>query len=107
MEIYIISWLIIAALVASSVPIFVKFYVETNEFYWVVFSLVFYICLILAYYKILLNGKSKNITRYYTLIKIFSIILIFLISIVLFKEKLNIKTILAIILASIAIYLLQ
>lgn len=107
MDIYIISWLILASLIASSVPIFVKFYIETNDFYWIIFSFVFYIFLILAYYKILLNGKSKNISKYYTLIKILSILLIFFMGLFLFKEKITIKTLLAISLACISIYLLN
>jgi len=107
MNVYILSWLILASLIASSVPIFVKFYIETHDFYWIIFSLVFYIFLILAYYKILLNGKSKKISKYYTLIKILSILLIFLMGLFLFKEKITIKTLLAILLAFIAIYLLQ
>ncbi len=107
MDIYIFTWVILAAIIASSVPIFIKFYIETNDLYWIIFSCLFYLLLILAYYKILFNGKSKKVTAYYTEIKILSILLILFMSIILFKEKLTKKNVLGIIFAITSIYLLH
>jgi uncharacterized membrane protein len=107
MEFYIFTWVILAAIIASSVPIFIKFYIETNDFYWIIFSFIFYIALILAYYKILFNSDSKKVTAYYTEIKILSILLILFMGIILFKENFTKKNIIGIILALISLYLLQ
>jgi len=104
MEIKIILWIIIAAVVGSLPVVLIKRYTKTNELFLPFLCLVFYVLLIIAYLNIF---KTSNISSVYPLIKILSDIIVISLGIFFFKEVLSIKKYFGILLALFSIYLLS
>lgn len=104
MDLYNLFWLIIAA-ITSAIPIsFMKYYIETKNIRWIIFSIMSYLLLIYAYYIILNN---KNIIVVYTISKALSILIVVITGYFLFNNKLDEKTITAILLLFVSLYLLE
>ena len=97
-------WIILAAITASLQVIFIKKYLQTNDWYWIGLSLLTSIILLVTYIKIF-NGN--NISIIYPIIKILSIIIVIITSEIFFNEKITIKVICGIIFGIISIYLLS
>ena len=96
-------WIILAAITASLQVIFIKKYLQTNDWFWLDLSLLTSVFLLVTYIKIF-NGN--NISIIYPIIKILSIIIVIITGDVFFKNKITIKSIVGIILGIISIYLL-
>ena len=96
-------WIILAASTASLQVIFIKKYLQTNDWFWLDLSLLTSVFLLVTYIKIF-NGN--NISIIYPIIKILSIIIVIITGDVFFKNKITIKSIVGIILGIISIYLL-
>jgi uncharacterized membrane protein len=100
-------WIITASIMAACVPIVITFYIKSKKLIWLVISFILFLFLIYAYYKIFNNGDGLKLTSYYLTIKVLSILIIFLTSVIFFEEIFTYKKILGILLAILAIYLLQ
>jgi multidrug transporter EmrE-like cation transporter len=99
-----IFWLIIAAITPAIPVSFMKYYIETKNIRWIIFSIMSYLLLIYAYYIILNN---KNIIVIYTISKALSILVVVFSGYFLFNDKLDAKSITAILLLFASLYLLQ
>jgi multidrug transporter EmrE-like cation transporter len=99
-----IFWLIIAAITPAIPVSFMKYYIETKNIRWIIFYIMSYLLLIYAYYIILNN---KNIIVIYTISKALSILVVILSGYFLFNDKLDAKSIMAILLLFASLYLLQ
>jgi len=104
MDLYNIFWLIIAAITPAIPVSFMKYYIETKNIRWIIFSIMSYLLLIYAYYIILNN---KNIILIYTISKALSILVVVFSGYFLFNDKLDAKSITAILLLFASLYLLQ
>jgi len=101
---YIIFWILIAA-TAAAIPIhLIKLYTINHNYIYILFSIFFYLILILAYSILLLD---ENIAILYPLIKVISVLIVIFIGIFFYKSKLNLKNIIGIVLALTSIYLLS
>ena len=96
-------WIILAAITASLQVIFIKKYLQTNDWFWLDLSLLTSVFLLVTYIKIF-NGN--NISIIYPIIKILSIIIVIITGDVFFKNKITMRIIVGIILSIISIYLL-
>jgi multidrug transporter EmrE-like cation transporter len=96
-------WIILAATMASLQVIFIKKYLQTNDWYWIGLSLLTSIILLVTYIKTF-NGNEMCII--YPIIKILSIIIVIITGDVFFKNKITMRIIVGIILSIISIYLL-
>ena len=96
-------WLIIAAITPAIPVSFMKYYIETKNIRWIIFSIMSYLLLIYAYYIILNN---KNIILIYTISKALSILVVVFSGYFLFNDKLDAKSITAILLLFASLYLL-
>jgi len=97
-------WLIIAAITPAMPVSFMKYYIETKNIKWIIFSIMSYLLLIYAYYIILNN---KNIILIYTISKALSILVVVFSGYFLFNDKLDAKSITAILLLFASLYLLE
>ena len=98
-----IIWFIIAV-IASSVPIpLIKYYTETNNVNYIVGATLSYLLLIYALTIVLKDG---DITILYPLLKIIAILCVVFSGVILFKNTLDAKAIVGIMLAALSIYLL-
>ena len=97
-------WIFLAA-ISASIPIsLLKRYTETNNKWFIVFSLLSYSLLIYAYTIILLN---HNITIIYPIVKIVSILIVVISGLLFFHDSLNIKTGFGLLLGFLSLYLLS
>jgi len=104
MNYYNIIWFLIAA-IAAALPIpFIKIYTETKKFIWIFLSMFSYLILILSYSIIL---TDKNISIIYPILKVLSVIIVVIAGIIVFKNNLDMKTIIGIIFGIISIYILS
>lgn len=98
-----ILWLLYCAFCAAISIIFVKYFVNTNKYIYLILAIISEIGIIYGYVHML---KYSTMLVQYTLVKLLSIVLVFLASILLFKTEITWKKSIGIILAIIAILLL-
>ena len=91
-----------AILIAAPLPLIKKYNLTNNKIYLLV-ALFMYFLLVLVYSKIL---RTHEIIKIFPLTKILSIVIVFFVGIVFFHNKLTIQTIIGVILAIVAMYLL-
>ena len=94
----------IAAVFAALPLPFIKKYTQTHNYNWLIGAICSYIILIYAYSIVLVNN---NISIVYPLLKILSVMLVFLFGIYFFNDRIDIKTAIGIILGMVSIYLLS
>lgn len=104
MNIHNLIWIIIAAICAAAPVTFVKNYTENKNYFWIILSIISYIILILAYSIIF---YKNNMIIIYSTVKILSILFVVLFGVLIFKEKINLKEGIGILLGIISIYLLS
>ena len=98
-----IAWFIVAVL-ASSVPIpLIKYYTETDNVNYIIGATLSYLLLIYALTIVLKDG---DITILYPLLKIIAILCVVFSGVVLFKNTVDAKAMVGILLAALSIYLL-
>ena len=104
MNSYNIFWFFVAACAAAAPIPLIKMYTKTNEMYWIWLSIVSYATLIYAYSIILLD---RNITIVYPILKVLSVLIVIGAGIVLFYNRLNLRSAVGILLGILSIYLLS
>lgn len=104
MDLNTILWIIIAASCAASLASFVKLYIKSKNFKWVIMSFMSFIILFFAYSIILVKG---DVIIIYSVVKILSILIVVLFGVLIFNEKINLKIGLGILSGIISIYLLS
>jgi multidrug transporter EmrE-like cation transporter len=104
MDLNTILWITIAASCAASLVSFVKLYIKSKNFKWVILSFISYVILFFAYSIILVKG---DVIIIYSIVKILSILIVVLCGVLIFKEKINLKIGLGILFGLISIYLLS
>lgn len=98
-----IAWFTVAVL-ASAVPIpLIKYYTETDNVNYIIGATLSYLLLIYALTIVLKDG---DITILYPLLKIIAILCVVFSGVVLFKNTVDAKAMVGILLAALAIYLL-
>ena len=97
-------WIIIGAICGAISVSFVKIYTETKNILWIILAMISFIILIYAYSIILQNEK---IIIVYPILKILSILFVVFVGCVFFKNKLDLKISIGVLLALISIYLLS
>jgi multidrug transporter EmrE-like cation transporter len=104
MKIYNILWFFVAA-IAAAIPIpLIKKYTETKDVKWIAASLFSYLILVYAYSIIL---ENKNITIVYPLLKVLSVLIVIAVGFLAFRNKIDIQTIVGILLGIASIYILS
>jgi drug/metabolite transporter (DMT)-like permease len=98
-----ILWLIYSSSCAAMSIIFVKYFVDTKKYIYIILAILSEIGLIYGYIHLL---KYSSILVQYTLVKIISILLVFIATLFLFKTELSWRKGLGILLAILAIFLL-
>jgi multidrug transporter EmrE-like cation transporter len=98
-----IFWILVASLSGALAPIIVKYYTKSNNFYLPI--LAWFVCGI-SIISFIFVFKSGNISTSFPIIKGLTILLVILMGVFLFKEKLSIVDIISILLIFIAIFLL-
>jgi multidrug transporter EmrE-like cation transporter len=93
-----------AVLASALTVLFVKKSILTNNIYWLIIPVLSEFILIFAYYNLF---KIKNISIYYTLIKILSICLVILIGVFIYNEQITCYKIFGLLLSILVIYLLS
>ena len=96
--------LILGIFVSIASPLFIKFYSNTNSLIWIILALMAY-AMMTFIFAILF--KKKDVTIVYTVIKISTVAVLFLLDILLFHGKITIKNTIGIFLAIIAVILLS
>jgi uncharacterized membrane protein len=98
-------YIFIASIFSGLPIIFVNYYSKNKNIFWIIMAIASYTVLVFSYLYLLLN-TSNSVSKLYSLIKISSIVIVVIFSILFLKEKLTIKNIIGLILGSIAISLL-
>ncbi|AYV75149.1 MAG: hypothetical protein Terrestrivirus1_23 [Terrestrivirus sp.] len=104
MDINYITWFIIGVISVSLPVFFMKTYTETNNIVWIILSVFAYLVLILSYSVILVDQNPAII---YAILKISSILLVTFFALLIYGNKLNLKSSIGILLGLISIYLLS
>lgn len=96
-------WIVIVVL-ADTIPLpLIKAYVKSNNYLYLIISILLYIILIYTYIKLLL---TYNVSSLYPTLKIFSILVVVGYGILILKEKLHLLNYIGLILGILAIFLL-
>ncbi len=104
MELYVIFWIVVGAVISIIPAYFIKKYNITKNYIWLFLSMICYCILMLAYSKLFV---SKNIVTIYQIIKILSVLLATVFGYLFLSYKLTIKTMFGVIFAIMSIYLLS
>jgi drug/metabolite transporter (DMT)-like permease len=96
-------WIIIATIIALIPIVFIKQYIITKKFNYLIFALLTYIILIICYINIFSN---KAISSTYIILQILQILTMVVIGILLYKEKINFNKIIGIFLGIMSIKIL-
>ena len=95
-----LSKIIIASIIALLPLYFIKKYIQTNKKYNIIISILLYCILTYLYINIFRKGEISN---YYIILQILQILIVVLMGLLLFNEKINIKKIMGIIFGIISI----
>ena len=95
--------IIVASIIALLPVFFIKEYIKSNNKIYIILSLIGYTLLAFIYIQIF---KQKEIITSYNLLQILQILIVTIMGILIYKEKLNIKKSIGIILAIISCYTL-
>ena len=95
-----LSIIIIASIIALLPLYFIKKYIQTNKKYNIIISIFIYCILTYLYINIFRKGEISN---YYIILQILQILIVVLMGLLLFNEKINIKKIMGIIFGIISI----
>jgi multidrug transporter EmrE-like cation transporter len=98
-----ILWFILACIVICLPITLIGKYIETSETYYILLALAFYGLLTLIYINLL---KHEDMAIVYPLLNIISVLVVFLIGVFYFKNKIDIYKIIGIVLSIISILFL-
>lgn len=96
--------IIIASIIALLPVFFIKEYIKSNNKIYIILSLIGYTLLAFLYIQIF---RQKEIITSYNLLQVLQILIVTIIGILIYKEKLNIKKSIGITLAVISCYSLM
>ena len=105
MELYVIFWITIGAVISIIPAYFIKKYNITKKYIWLFLSMLCYLILMFAYSKLFVN--NHNIVSIYQIIKILSMILSAFFGLMVLGNEINLKKTVGIMLSIISIYLLS
>jgi drug/metabolite transporter (DMT)-like permease len=97
-------WFIIGSVSAIIPVLLIKEYTVNKNVLYIILSMLCYIVLIKSYLNIF---NVNKVSSSYTFIQLLQILVVVISGILLFKEKVNIRIIVGVILACIAMYLLK
>jgi multidrug transporter EmrE-like cation transporter len=99
-----VVWYLLAA-TAAAVPIpLIKQYTLTNDFIWVILSIISYFFLVFAYVMIL---STQDIASVYPFLKVLSVLIVVASGLLFFNSTLDIATVAGILLGAASLYLLS
>jgi multidrug transporter EmrE-like cation transporter len=107
MDLYKLFWVVIADFCGALPVFFIRKYnenIEKHQYYLIIISIISYLFLIYAY-TIILN--DNNIATMYTRVKVISILIVVFFGVIVYNNKLQLKSYLGIILGIAAVYLLS
>lgn len=96
--------ILFSTIVAILPVIFIKKYIITKNYYYILISLILYVLLALSYINIFKEGIELSIV--YTLLQILQILVIFFVGVTYFKEPINQNKIIGTILGISSVYFL-
>ena len=99
-----ILWILVGAAATAAPALFVKEYLKNKQAYWLLGCALSYAVLITAYLKLFATGSVHLL---YPIIKIMSILLVMVSSVVLFRERIGWRGLAGGVSAAVAIYLLS
>ena len=99
-----IFWILVASLSGALAPIIVKYYIKSNQFYLPILAWLVSGISIISFMFVFKSGDA--ISTSYPIIKGLTILLVILMGVFMFKEKLTFIDIISILLIFIAIFLL-
>lgn len=95
----------VLAVIADVLPLpLILKYISSGRIQWLIYALICYMVLIFAYTRLL--RRVISLDALYTILKIYSILLLLFIGIVFLGEKLDAKKIIGLVFGMLAIYLL-
>jgi len=97
-------WLSLAVVSSTTPILFLQLYKRNKQILWLIFSVLSYIVLIYAYTNIM---YISNIEVLYGIIKIFSIMMVVVASVLFFKAKIHTNVIVGLFFGVLAIYFLS
>jgi multidrug transporter EmrE-like cation transporter len=81
-----IFWILLAIIASSAPVLLIKEYIQTNMYRFIVISIMAYLTSLFTYIHIF---KKYEISKMYSIIKIAQFILVAIIAIILYNEKIN------------------
>ena len=96
-------WITIASIIAILPVFFIKKFILTNNYFYLLASLICYCILIFSYIQLFKN----KVGTIYTLLQVLQVLIVVVGSLLLFKEKIDRNKILGIIFGLLCIYFLQ
>ena len=97
-------WISIATIIAILPVFFIKQFIVTNNYFYILASLLCYCVLIFSYIQLF---KQKKVGTIYTLLQVLQVLIVVVGSLLLFKEKIDHNKILGIAFGLLCIYFLQ
>jgi drug/metabolite transporter (DMT)-like permease len=96
--------LIITSTIIALLPlVLIKKYLQSNQIYYLIITMIVYFLLMLSYIKLFENTELSSI---YTILQILQILLVLLIGVIIFNETLTLNKVIGIIFGLISVYLL-
>ena len=99
-----ILWILVGAAATAAPVLFVKEYLKDKQTYWLLACVLSYAVLVTAYLNLFATGSVHLL---YPIIKVVSILLVVVSSVVLFRERIGWRGIAGGVSAAVAIYLLS
>jgi len=99
-----IVWFFVAAIAAAAPIPLIKEYTESGDYLYVIASLASYILLVIAYIIIL---DDKDITILYPMLKVLSVLIVVVAGMIVFQNKITVKSAIGIFLAIVSLWLLS
>ena len=96
-------WITIASIIAILPIFFIKKFILTNNYFYILASLLCYCILIFSYIQLFKN----KVGTIYTLLQVLQVLIVVIGSLLLFKEKIDRNKILGIVFGLLCIYFLQ
>ena len=97
-------WIFIATIIAIIPVFFIKKYILTKNYKYILACIPLYIMLVISYINLF---NDENVGTMYTILQILQILLVVIGGIIIFKERINFNKIIGIIFGLLSIYYLQ
>ena len=105
MNITVLPWICCSSVISALPVLFVKQYINTNKMIWLCSAMIAYIILLYSYVKIM--SVENDVSQVYPLINFVSIIVVIIIGLTIFSEKLTLNSKIGILFGITSIYFIS